>query len=59
MAARADSATRHWVLAAYGVDTAMKMLQSETARTMGNCCKVNLAALDRSLLKLVRVLRRV
>jgi isopentenyl diphosphate isomerase/L-lactate dehydrogenase-like FMN-dependent dehydrogenase len=46
-----------WGLAAYGsdgVDTVMKILQSETARTMGNCSKVNLAALDRTLLKLVR-----
>ena len=57
--ARAVLVTRPalWGLAAYGsdgVDTVMKMLQSETARTMGNCCKVNVAALDRSLLKLVR-----
>jgi hypothetical protein len=39
-------------MAAYGsvgVETAIKMLQSETARTMGNCCKVNLASLDRTL----------
>ena len=46
-----------WGLAAYGSDgvtTVMQMLQSETARTMGNCCKVNLAALDRSLLRVVR-----
>jgi 4-hydroxymandelate oxidase len=57
--ARAVLVTRPalWGLAAYGsdgVDTVMKMLQSETARTMGNCSKVNLAALDRSLLKFVK-----
>lgn len=59
LGARAVLVTRPalWGLAAYGsdgVETVMKMLQSETARTMGNCCKVNLAALDRSLLKFVR-----
>jgi len=46
-----------WGLAAYGgdgVQTVMQMLQSETARTMGNCCKVNLAALDRTLVRIVR-----
>jgi 4-hydroxymandelate oxidase len=46
-----------WGLAAYGsdgVETVVKMLQSETARTMGNCCKVNLAMLDRSLVRVVK-----
>lgn len=46
-----------WGLAAYGsdgVDTVLKMLQSETARTMGNCSKVNVAALDRSLVRVVK-----
>jgi isopentenyl diphosphate isomerase/L-lactate dehydrogenase-like FMN-dependent dehydrogenase len=44
-------------LAAYGsdgVETVVQMLQSETARTMGNCCKVNLAMLDRSLVRVVK-----
>jgi hypothetical protein len=44
-------------LAAYssdGVDTVLKMLQSETARTTGNCCKVNLVMLDRTLVRTVR-----
>jgi 4-hydroxymandelate oxidase len=59
LGARAVLVTRPalWGLAAYGsdgVDTVMKMLQSETARTMGNCSKVNVAALDRSLLKFVK-----
>jgi 4-hydroxymandelate oxidase len=59
LGARAVLVTRPalWGLAAYGsdgVDTVLKMLQSETARTMGNCCKVNLAALDRTLLKMVK-----
>jgi 4-hydroxymandelate oxidase len=58
-AARAVLITRPplWGLAAYGsdgVETVLLMLQSETARTMGNCCKVNLAALDRSLIRVVR-----
>ena len=57
--ARAVLVTRPalWGLAAYGsdgVDTVLKMLQSETARTMGNCSKVNIAALDRSLVRVVR-----
>jgi 4-hydroxymandelate oxidase len=57
--ARAVLATRPalWGLAAYGsdgVETAIKMLQSETARTMGNCCKVTLASLDRTLVRVVR-----
>ena len=44
-------------LSAYGsdgVETVLLMLQGEMARTMGNCCKVNLAALDRSLVRVVR-----
>ena len=57
--ARAVLVTRPalWGLAAYGsdgVDTVLKMLQSETARTMGNCCKVNLAMLDRTLVRIVK-----
>lgn len=57
--ARAVLVTRPalWGLAAYGsdgVDTVLKMLQSETARTMGNCSKVNVAALDRSLVRVVK-----
>ena len=57
--ARAVLVTRPalWGLAAYGsdgVETVMQMLQSETARTMGNCCKVNLAMLDRTLVRLVK-----
>jgi isopentenyl diphosphate isomerase/L-lactate dehydrogenase-like FMN-dependent dehydrogenase len=57
--ARAVLVTRPalWGLAAYGsdgVETVLQMLQSETARTMGNCCKVNLAMLDRSLVRLVK-----
>ena len=46
-----------WGLAAYGsdgVETVLKMFQSETARTMGNCCKVDLASLDRTLVRVVR-----
>jgi 4-hydroxymandelate oxidase len=59
LGARAVLVTRPvlWGLAAYGsdgVDTVLKMLQSETARTMGNCCRVNLAALDRSLVRIVK-----
>jgi len=41
-----DAAGSMGSLAAYGsdgVDNVMKMLQSETARTMGNCSKVNVA----------------
>jgi len=57
--ARAVLVTRPalWGLAAYGsdgVETVVQMLQSETARTMGNCCKVNLAMLDRSLVRVVK-----
>jgi isopentenyl diphosphate isomerase/L-lactate dehydrogenase-like FMN-dependent dehydrogenase len=59
LGARAVLATRPalWGLAAYGSDgvqTVIRMLQSETARTMGNCCKVNLAALDRTLVRTVK-----
>ena len=46
-----------WGLAAYGSDgvqRVVQMLQSETALTMGNCCKVNMAALDRTLVRVVR-----
>jgi 4-hydroxymandelate oxidase len=46
-----------WGLAAYGSDgvqSVLQMLQSETARTMGNCCKVNLAGLDRTLVRVVK-----
>jgi 4-hydroxymandelate oxidase len=57
--ARAVLVTRPalWGLAAYGSDgvqTVLQILQSETARTMGNCCKVNLAMLDRSLVRVVK-----
>ena len=57
--ARAVLVTRPalWGLAAYGsdgVETVLQMLQSETARTMGNCCKVNLAMLDRTLVRVVK-----
>ncbi len=57
--ARAVLVTRPalWGLAAYGsdgVETVVQMLQSETARTMGNCCKVNLAMLDRTLVRVVK-----
>jgi len=59
LGARAVLVTRPalWGLAAYGsngVETVVQMLQSETARTMGNCCKVNLAMLDRSLVRVVK-----
>ncbi len=46
-----------WGLAAYGaegVQTVLEMLQSESARTMGLCGKPNLAALDRSLVRIDR-----
>jgi len=46
-----------WGLAAYGaqgVQTVIEMLQSESARTMGLCGKPNLAALDRTLLRIDR-----
>jgi isopentenyl diphosphate isomerase/L-lactate dehydrogenase-like FMN-dependent dehydrogenase len=45
-----------WGLTAYssdGVQRVVQMLQSETALTMGNCCKVNLAGLDRTLVRVV------
>jgi len=59
LGARAVLVTRPtlWGLAAYGsdgVDIVLKMLQSETARTMGNCSKVSVAALDRSLVRVVK-----
>jgi isopentenyl diphosphate isomerase/L-lactate dehydrogenase-like FMN-dependent dehydrogenase len=46
-----------WGLAAYGeagVKTVLEMLQGETARTMALCGKRNLAALDRSLVRIDR-----
>jgi isopentenyl diphosphate isomerase/L-lactate dehydrogenase-like FMN-dependent dehydrogenase len=46
-----------WGLAAYGaegVQTVLEMLQTESARTMGLCGKPNLAALDRTLIRLDR-----
>lgn len=46
-----------WGLAAYGeagVRTVLEMLQGETARTMALCGKPNLAALDRSLVRMDR-----
>jgi 4-hydroxymandelate oxidase len=46
-----------WGLAAYGADgvqTILEMLQSETARDMALCGKPNLAAIDRSLVKIHR-----
>ena len=46
-----------WGLAGYGaegVQTVLEMLQSESARTMGLCGKPNLAALDRTLLRIDR-----
>jgi isopentenyl diphosphate isomerase/L-lactate dehydrogenase-like FMN-dependent dehydrogenase len=46
-----------WGLAAYGADgvqIVLEMLQSESARTMGLCGKPNLAAIDRSLVRLDR-----
>jgi 4-hydroxymandelate oxidase len=46
-----------WGLAGYGaegVQTVMEMLQSETARTMGLCGKPNLAALDRSVVRITK-----
>jgi 4-hydroxymandelate oxidase len=57
--ARAVLVTRPalWGLGAYGsdgVETVVRMFQSETARTMGNCCKVNLAMLDRTLVRVVK-----
>jgi isopentenyl diphosphate isomerase/L-lactate dehydrogenase-like FMN-dependent dehydrogenase len=57
--ARAVLVTRPvlWGLAGYGSDgvgTVVQMLQSETARTMGNCCKINLAMLDRTLVRVVK-----
>ncbi len=42
-----------WGLAAYGADgvqTVVELLQSELARTMGMCGKINLKALDRTVL---------
>jgi 4-hydroxymandelate oxidase len=44
-----------WGLAAYGaegVQTVLDMLQTESARTMGLCGKPNLAALDRTLIRI-------
>jgi 4-hydroxymandelate oxidase len=44
-----------WALAAYGADgvrTVIELLQSELARDMAMCGKVNLQALDRTLLKM-------
>ncbi len=44
-----------WALAAYGSDgvrTVIELIQSELARDMAMCGKVNLRALDRTLLKL-------
>jgi len=46
-----------WGLAAYGqpgVETVLKMLQSETARMMALCGMPNLASLDRSLVRIDR-----
>lgn len=46
-----------WGLAAYGaegVQTVLEMLQGESARTMGLCGKPNLAALDRTLVRIDR-----
>jgi 4-hydroxymandelate oxidase len=46
-----------WGLAAHGaegVQTVLEMLQSETARDMALCGKPNLAAIDRSLVKIHR-----
>jgi 4-hydroxymandelate oxidase len=59
LGARAVLVTRPvlWGLAAYGaegVTTVLQMLQSESARTMGMCGKPNLAALDRTLVRLDR-----
>lgn len=44
-----------WGLAAYGADgveTVLRMLQSELARSMGLCGKPNIKAIDRSLVKI-------
>jgi 4-hydroxymandelate oxidase len=44
-----------WGLAAYGaegVESVLRMMQSELARSMGLCGKPNIAALDRSLVKI-------
>ncbi len=59
LGARAVLVTRPvlWGLSAYGaegVTTVLEMLQSESARTMGMCGKPNLAALDRTLVRLDR-----
>jgi 4-hydroxymandelate oxidase len=59
LGARAVLVTRPvlWGLAAYGeagVKTVLEMLQGETARTMALCGKPNLAALDRSLVRIDR-----
>jgi isopentenyl diphosphate isomerase/L-lactate dehydrogenase-like FMN-dependent dehydrogenase len=46
-----------WGLAAYGqpgVETVLKMLQSETARMMALCGMPNLESLDRSLVRIDR-----
>jgi len=46
-----------WGLASYGdegVQTVLEMLQTESARTMGLCGKPDLAALDRTLVRLDR-----
>ena len=57
LGARAVLVTRPalWGLAAYGADgvqTMLEMLQTETARDMALCGKRNLAAVDRSLVKI-------
>jgi len=59
LGARAVLVTRPvlWGLASYGdegVQTVLEMLQTESARTMGLCGKPNLAALDRTLVRLDR-----
>ena len=44
-----------WALAAYGaegVQTVMEMLQNETARTMALCGRINLAAIDRAVVRI-------
>ena len=44
-----------WGLAAYGapgVQSVVQLLQSELARTMGMCCRLNLQTLDRSFVKI-------
>jgi isopentenyl diphosphate isomerase/L-lactate dehydrogenase-like FMN-dependent dehydrogenase len=46
-----------WGLAAYGaegVQSVVELLQTETARSMAGCGRPNLAALDRSVVRIVK-----